>query len=90
MGLYKGKVQSIFTGSYILPSADDKRRINISREKVRTKKREEKKELIYQEAHHTSSWTRGLKSYEKKSKITRRAKYVEKYQKTQYMRQVCL
>jgi hypothetical protein len=43
MGLYKGKVQSIFTGSYILPSADDKRRINVSREKVRTKKREKKK-----------------------------------------------
>jgi hypothetical protein len=34
MGLYKGKVQSIFMGSYILPSADDKRRINVSREKV--------------------------------------------------------
>jgi hypothetical protein len=27
------KVQSIFTGSYILPSADDKRRINVSRER---------------------------------------------------------
>jgi hypothetical protein len=26
MGLYKGKVQSIFTGSYILPSADDKKK----------------------------------------------------------------
>jgi hypothetical protein len=85
MGLYKGKVLSIFTGSYILPSADDKRRINISREKVR-----KKEEVIYQEAQHTSSWTRGLKSYEKKSKITIRAKYVKKYQKTQYMRQVGL
>jgi hypothetical protein len=63
MGLYKGKVQSIFTGSYILPSADDKRRINVSRKKVRTKKRERKKEeVIYQEAQHTSSLTRGLKS----------------------------
>jgi hypothetical protein len=30
MSLYKGKVQSIFTGFYILPSADDKRRINVS------------------------------------------------------------
>jgi hypothetical protein len=44
MGLYKGKVQSIFMGSYILPSADNKRRINISREKVRTKKREREKQ----------------------------------------------
>jgi hypothetical protein len=62
MGLYKGKVQSIFTGSYILPSADDKRRINVSREKVRTKKIERKKNVIYQEAQYTPSWTRGLKS----------------------------
>jgi hypothetical protein len=59
MGLYKGKVQNIFTGSYILPSAEDKRKINVSREKVREKKREE---VIYQEAQHTSFWTRGLKS----------------------------
>jgi hypothetical protein len=38
MGLYKSKVQSIFTGSYILPSADDKRRFNASREKLSIKK----------------------------------------------------
>jgi hypothetical protein len=43
MGLYKGKVQNIFMGSYILPSADDKRKINVSREKVRAKKDREKK-----------------------------------------------
>jgi hypothetical protein len=45
MGLYKGKVQSICTGSYILPSADDKRSISVSREMVRTKKRERGKKL---------------------------------------------
>jgi hypothetical protein len=39
MGLYKSKVQNIFTGSYILPSADDKRKINVSREKVQKKDR---------------------------------------------------
>jgi hypothetical protein len=39
MGFYKGKVQSIFTDSYILPSADDKRRINVSREKKKRRKR---------------------------------------------------
>jgi hypothetical protein len=59
MGLYKDQVQNIFTGSYILPSADDKRKINVSMEKVWEKKREE---VIYQEAQHTSFWTRGLKS----------------------------
>jgi hypothetical protein len=54
MGLYKGKVQSIFTGSCILPSADDERRLNVSREKVRTKKeKNQEKEVIYQEAQHT-------------------------------------
>jgi hypothetical protein len=50
MGLYKGTVHNILTGSYMLPSADDKRKINVSREKVRGKKREE---VIYQEAQHT-------------------------------------
>jgi hypothetical protein len=45
MSLYKGKVQSIFTGSYILPGADNKRRINVSREKVRTKKLSIKKHI---------------------------------------------
>jgi hypothetical protein len=39
MGLYKGKVQNIFTSSYILPSVDDKGKINVSREKVREKKK---------------------------------------------------
>jgi hypothetical protein len=34
MGLYKGTVQNIITGSYMLPSADDKRKINV---KVRGK-----------------------------------------------------
>jgi hypothetical protein len=38
MDLYKGTVQNILTGSYMLPSADGKRKINVSREKVRGKK----------------------------------------------------
>jgi hypothetical protein len=37
MGLYKGKVQNIFTGSYMLPRADDKRKINVSRKKMHKK-----------------------------------------------------
>jgi hypothetical protein len=47
MGLYKGKVQNIFTGSYILSSTDDKRKINVSREKVRAKKDRGKKRRSY-------------------------------------------
>jgi hypothetical protein len=42
MGLYKGKFQHIFIGSYILPSADDKGKINVSREKIREKKQKKK------------------------------------------------
>jgi hypothetical protein len=60
MGLYKGKVQNIFAGFYMLPSADDKRKINVSKEKVRGKTK--RKEVIYQETQHSSFLTRGLKS----------------------------
>jgi hypothetical protein len=45
MGLYKGKVQNIFTGFYMLPNADDKRKINISKKKLQGKTK--KKEVIY-------------------------------------------
>jgi hypothetical protein len=42
MGLYEGTVQHIITGSYMLPNADDKRKFNVSRKKMRTKKGEKK------------------------------------------------
>jgi hypothetical protein len=48
MGLYKGMVQNIIIGSYMLPSADDKKKINVSKEKVRGKTKRE--EVIYKEA----------------------------------------
>jgi hypothetical protein len=48
MGLYKGTVQNIIIGSYMLPNADDKRKINVSIEKVRGKTKRE--EVIYKEA----------------------------------------
>jgi hypothetical protein len=44
----------------MLPSADDKRKINVSKEKVRGKTK--RKEVIHQEAQHTSFLTWGLKS----------------------------
>jgi hypothetical protein len=65
MGLYKGKVQSIFTGSCILPSADDKRRLNVSREKVRTKKRKKKKKLSIKK-HNIPSFGLGGLSHNKR------------------------
>jgi hypothetical protein len=45
MGLRRGKVQSISMGFYILPRADDKRSINVLREKIRTKKKRRGKYL---------------------------------------------
>jgi hypothetical protein len=48
----------------MLHSVDDKRRINVSKEKVRGKTKRE--EVIYQEVHHTSFWTRGLKVIQKR------------------------
>jgi hypothetical protein len=93
MGLYKGTVQNIVTGSYMLPSADDKRKINVSKEKVRGKTKRE--EVIYQEAQHTSFWTPGLKSYKKEKKNhqkgeTRRQISKDKIGYTEYMAQVRL
>jgi hypothetical protein len=40
MGLYENKVQHIITGYYMLPNADDTRKVNVSRKKMRTKKGE--------------------------------------------------
>jgi hypothetical protein len=61
----------------MLPSADDKRKFNVSKEKVRGKTKKE--EVIYQEAQHTSFLTRGLKSYKKEKK---------NYQKGEIHRQI--
>jgi hypothetical protein len=68
MGLWRGKVQSISTGFYILLRVDDKGASMYQEKKIHTKKRDWKKwGSIYQEAQRTSSWTRGLTSSEKKS-----------------------
>jgi hypothetical protein len=47
MGLYKGTVQHIITGSYMLPNVDDKRKLNVSKEKVRGKRKRKREEVIY-------------------------------------------
>jgi hypothetical protein len=47
MGLYKGTVQHIITGSYMLPNADNKRKLNVSKEKVRGKIKKRREEVIY-------------------------------------------
>jgi hypothetical protein len=45
MGLYKGIVQNTIIGSYMLLKADDKRKLNISKEKVRGKNKERRSYL---------------------------------------------
>jgi hypothetical protein len=70
MGLWRGKVQSIFMGFYILPRADGKEESTYQEKDTYKKKRREKKQKTmgnnYQEAQHTSSWTRGLTSSKKR------------------------
>jgi hypothetical protein len=39
MGLYKG--QNIITGSYMLPRADDNRKVNVSRKKISKREKED-------------------------------------------------
>jgi hypothetical protein len=44
MGLYKGKVQNIIVGSYMLPRADDNRQVNVSGKRMHKKKKKEEEE----------------------------------------------
>jgi hypothetical protein len=58
----------------MLPNADDKRKLNVSKEKVRGKK----EEIIYKEGQYTLFLDSGA-SVIKKGRITRRARHVDKY-----------
>jgi hypothetical protein len=60
MGLYKGTAQNIITGFYMLPNADDKIKLNVSKEKVRGKIKKEKLSIKKHSIPHF--WTQGLKS----------------------------
>jgi hypothetical protein len=61
MGLYKDTVQNIITGSYMLPNADNKRKLNVSKEKVQGKIKKKKKFSIKKHSI-PRFWTRGFKS----------------------------
>jgi hypothetical protein len=76
MGLYKGTVQNIITGFYMLPNADDKRKLNISKKKVRGKVKKGE-EVIYK-AQYTSFFGLGGFSHRKG----------ENYQKGEICRQI--
>jgi hypothetical protein len=53
MGLYKG--QNIITGSYMLPSTDDNRQVNVSRKRMHKKREEQenKKMKVKEEREKT-------------------------------------
>jgi hypothetical protein len=90
MGLWRGKVQSISTGFYILLRVDDKGASIYQEEKIRTKKRERKKwESIYQEAQRTCFGLGGLHHKKRREELLS-ANHIEKYRKRQYMEQACL
>jgi hypothetical protein len=80
IGLYKGKVQSIFTGSYILPSADNKRSINVSREKVRTKKWKKKLSIKKHNVPHLGLG--GLSHKKRREELLKARIMSKKYRKT--------
>jgi hypothetical protein len=74
MGLYEGTVQHIITGSYMLPNADDKRKFNVSKKKVRGKIK--RGQIIYKRTQYTSFLDLGASVIEK-GRITRKARYVD-------------
>jgi hypothetical protein len=59
MGLYKGMVQNIITDFYMLPNVDNKRKLNVSKKKVRGKVKKGE-EVIYK-VHYTSFF--GLRGF---------------------------
>jgi hypothetical protein len=85
MGLY---VHIIFTGSCILPSADDKRRLNVSREKVRTKKRKKRKQKKLSIKKHSipSFGLGGLSHKKRRAELPEGRNMSKNIKKTQYMR----
>jgi hypothetical protein len=89
MGLYKGKVQHTFTGSYILPSADDKGKD----ERIKgegTKKGEEKK-LSIKKYSIPRLGLGGLTHKKRRKELSEGQKNMStKNQKIQYMGQICL
>jgi hypothetical protein len=82
MGLYKGKVQNIFTGSYMLPRADDNKKVNVLGKKTHKKNTAREiiarnKKIFVKKHKFTSSSTRGLAALEGEKSIAK-AKEVDK------------
>jgi hypothetical protein len=94
------KVQNIFTGSYMLPRADDNRKVNVSRKRMHTKKKKKKERTTTQQAtiagnkkylskkhKFTLSSTWGLAKLEEEEYIIK-VKEVNKWCKKKYKAQV--
>jgi hypothetical protein len=90
MGLWRGKVQSISTGFYILLRADDKGASMNQEKKIRTKKREEKNGKVSIKKHSVPCLGLGGLHHKKRREELLSTNHIEKYRKRQYMEQACL
>jgi hypothetical protein len=94
MGLWRGKVQGISTGFYILPRADDKEASTYQEKRYVQKKRERKKNKkngkVSIKKHSVPRLGIGGLRHKKRREKSLSANHIEKYRKRQYMEQVCL
>jgi hypothetical protein len=74
-------------GFYILPRANDKISINVSSEKIRTRKKEKKKVSI---KHNVPRLGLGGLHHKKRREESLSANNTKKYRKRPYMEQTCL
>jgi hypothetical protein len=87
MGLWRGNVQSIFMGFYILPRADDKEASTYQEKRhvQKKKKREEKKRKVSIKKHSVPCLGLGGLRHKKRIEKSLSANHIEKYRKRQYM-----
>jgi hypothetical protein len=91
MGLWRGKVQSIFIGFYILPRADDKEASTYQEKRYVQKKRGNKKNgKVSIKKHSVPHLGLGGLRHKKRREESLSANHIEKYLKRQYMEQVYL
>jgi hypothetical protein len=84
MGLRRGKVQSISTGFYILPRADDKEASTYQEKRYIQKKGTKKGKVSIKKHSVPRLGLRGLR-HKKRREESLSANHIEKYRKRQYM-----
>jgi hypothetical protein len=89
MGLHRGKVQSISTGFYILPRADDKE-ASTYQEKRYVQKKRGKKGNVSIKKHSIPRHGLGGLRHKKRREESLSVNHTTKYCKRQYMEHTCL